>query len=29
VIDARSQFCNQYARTVPHPVRFLAKALKF
>jgi putative transferase (TIGR04331 family) len=29
VIDARTQFCNQYARTVPHPVRFLAKALKF
>lgn len=29
VIDARSQFCNQYARTVPHPVRFLTKALKF
>ena len=29
VIDERSQFCNQYARTVPHPVRFLAKALKF
>ena len=29
VIEARFQFCNQYARTVPHPVRFLAKTLKF
>jgi putative transferase (TIGR04331 family) len=29
VVDARSEFCNQYARTVPHPVRFLVRALKF
>ena len=27
--DAREQFTDQYARTVPNPVRFLAKALQF
>jgi putative transferase (TIGR04331 family) len=28
-IDARKQFTDQYARTVPNPVRFLTKALQF
>ena len=28
-IEARKQFTDQYARTVPNPVRFLAKALQF
>ena len=28
-IDARKQFTDQYARTVPNPVRFLAQALQF
>jgi len=28
-IEARKQFTDQYARTVPKPVRFLAKALQF
>ena len=28
-VDARKQFTDQYARTVPNPVRFLAKALQF
>jgi putative transferase (TIGR04331 family) len=28
-IEARKQFTDQYARTVPNPVRFLTKALQF
>jgi putative transferase (TIGR04331 family) len=28
-IEARKQFTDQYARTVPNPVRFLAQALQF
>jgi putative transferase (TIGR04331 family) len=28
-IDARKQFTDQYARSVPNPIRFLAKALQF
>jgi putative transferase (TIGR04331 family) len=28
-IEARKQFTDQYARTVPNPVRFLAKAFQF
>ena len=28
-LDARKQFTDQYARTVPNPVRFLARALQF
>ena len=28
-LDARKQFTDQYARTVPNPVRFLTKALQF
>jgi putative transferase (TIGR04331 family) len=28
-IEARKQFADQYARTVPNPVRFLAQALQF
>ena len=27
--DARKQFTDQYARSVPNPIRFLAKALQF
>ena len=28
-LDARKQFTDQYARAVPNPIRFLAKALQF
>ena len=28
-LEARKHFTDQYARTVSHPVRFLAKALQF
>lgn len=28
-VDARKQFTDQYARSVPNPIRFLAKALQF
>ena len=28
-IEARKQFTDQYARAVPNPIRFLAKALQF